>query len=51
MQDNPQYQFISDNAKAASKKFGVFSPLNPDCADGGLQLLRGDRDGAPARLL
>jgi len=25
MQDNPQYQFISDNAKGASKKFGVKS--------------------------
>ncbi len=24
-QDNPQYQFISDNAKGASKKFGVKS--------------------------
>jgi hypothetical protein len=24
-QDNPQYQFISDNAKDASKKFGVKS--------------------------
>ena len=25
MEDNPQYQFISDNAKGASKKFGVKS--------------------------
>jgi ubiquinone/menaquinone biosynthesis C-methylase UbiE len=25
VEDNPQYQFISDNAKAASKKFGVKS--------------------------
>jgi arsenite methyltransferase len=25
MQDNPEYQFISDNAKGASKKFGVKS--------------------------
>jgi ubiquinone/menaquinone biosynthesis C-methylase UbiE len=25
VQDNPQYQFISDNAKGASKKFGVKS--------------------------
>ncbi len=24
-EDNPQYQFISDNAKGASKKFGVKS--------------------------
>jgi len=25
VEDNPQYQFISDNAKGASKKFGVKS--------------------------
>ena len=25
VRDNPQYQFISDNAKGASKKFGVKS--------------------------
>jgi arsenite methyltransferase len=25
VQDNPRYQFISDNAKGASKKFGVKS--------------------------
>jgi ubiquinone/menaquinone biosynthesis C-methylase UbiE len=25
LEDNPQYQFISDNAKGASKKFGVKS--------------------------
>jgi arsenite methyltransferase len=24
-EDNPEYQFISDNAKGASKKFGVKS--------------------------
>jgi hypothetical protein len=25
VQDNPQYQFISENAKGASKKYGVKS--------------------------
>jgi hypothetical protein len=25
VEDNPQYQFISDNAKGASRKFGVKS--------------------------